>query len=96
MSSPIRTALVGVGVIAICFALASLKGHHLLLSFAACGLLFGVRAWLHLHSAHNAEKNAGNSRQGSVSQSSKIVAGLSQNNVYQFPSQEMRAYDLGS
>lgn len=46
MSSLIRTALAGVGVIAACMAMASLKGHHLLLTFAAASLVCSIWSWL--------------------------------------------------
>jgi hypothetical protein len=49
MSSLFRTALVGVGVIAVCFAMATLKGHHLLLVFAGASLACGIWSWKRGH-----------------------------------------------
>ncbi len=46
MTPHIRTAFVGCGVIAICIAMASLKGHQLLMAFAAASLLGAVWSWL--------------------------------------------------
>jgi hypothetical protein len=49
MSSEIRTVLVGVGVAAVCIAMASLKGHHLLMAFAAASLAGSIWTWMHRH-----------------------------------------------
>lgn len=46
MSSHVRTALVGFGVIAICITMASLKGHQLLMAFAAASMLGAIWSWL--------------------------------------------------
>lgn len=45
MASQFRTALVGLGVLAVCVAMASLKGHHLLMAFAGASLLCALRSW---------------------------------------------------
>lgn len=92
MSSPISTALIGAGVVAICFALASLKGHHLLMAFAVTGLLFGIRAWLHSRTQN------GRAASSSLAGSPREKLGRSSGqNIYQFPPQpELRAYDSGA
>ena len=55
MASPFRTALVGLGVMAVCIMMASLKGHHLLLAFAAASLVFAIRSWLVSHKPTSAK-----------------------------------------
>lgn len=79
MSSPIRTALVGVGVVAVCYAMASLKGHHLLMAFAAASLLCGIRSWL-----HNSNRPV-NGRNSEAETYSRRSGRQTLNNVYQFP-----------
>ena len=50
MASQFRTAFVGLGVLAVCAAMASLKGHHLLLAFAGASLVCALRSWFVMRS----------------------------------------------
>lgn len=79
MSSQIRTALVGFGVIAVCIAMASLKGHYLLMVFAAASLWGGIWTWKQ-HSRKPLEK------QPLVSSSvARRRRSSNSQNVYPFP-----------
>jgi hypothetical protein len=93
MSSQIRTALVGVGVIAICIAMASLKGHHLLMAFAGASLLAGIWSWLqHTVKPVRRQPPAGNPPVPFGRTSGSNCA----ENVYPFPSQGWNVPDASS
>lgn len=89
MASPFRTALVGLGVIAVCIAMASLKGPHLLMFFAGASLLCAIRSWIVSHKP-NTNKNveptvpARRTRTGEHRTVGK---------VYQFPAAGMQVSD---
>ncbi len=81
MSSHVRTALVGCGVIAICIAMASLKGHQLLMAFAAASLLGAIWSWL---------QHGNKPRQSAKPQNEQAVRRRVRQSatVYQFPAQQ--------
>lgn len=82
MSSQIRTALFGLGVIAVCFMLASLKGHHLLMAFAGASLVCGIWSWMQHSQKPSAGQMPGPELRTRRSRNNP-VAGPS--NVYPFP-----------
>lgn len=91
MSSPIRTAFVGIGVIAICICMASLKGHHLLMAFAAASLLCGIWSWM--QHFHKSKPPAPALEEEPVRSRTRPNNGAT---VYQFPSRVLHVSDASS
>ncbi|MBX9722255.1 MAG: hypothetical protein K2X81_12720 [Candidatus Obscuribacterales bacterium] len=79
MSSRIRTALFGIGVVAVCVAMASLKGHHLLLAFAGASLLGSIWSWMQ----HSRKPTPVSKPESNYSRRARKQTGP--NNVYPFP-----------
>ena len=80
MGFSVRTALVGAGLVAICIAMASLKGHYLLMAFAAASLLGSAWSWMqHSHKPVRKQPPV-------TSYSSSFARAREKSNVYDFPS----------
>ncbi|MBX9690174.1 MAG: hypothetical protein K2X27_25910 [Candidatus Obscuribacterales bacterium] len=96
MSSQSRTALVGLGVLAVCLAMASLKGHHLLMAFAGASLLGAIYTWMQ-HSRKSAPiQNRDNEVVTRRVRSSRAAATSSLSNVYTFPANSWNVSDASS
>ena len=83
MGSQFRTALAGAGVMAICVALSMMKGHHLLMAFAAAGMACGLWSWVN----HN-RKNAVPQITEAKKYLRRARRTAEESNVYSFPSQQ--------
>jgi hypothetical protein len=83
MSSHVRTALVGLGVALVCLTMASLKGHQLLMAFAAASLAGGIYTWMQKHSQKPSPRQPRQVANNAAR--SRRMRASGNNNVYPFP-----------
>ncbi len=86
MSSGFRTILVGLGVMASCIAMASLKGPHLLMAFAGASLLCAIRSWMMRNSSSRSS-----SKMPEAETTPRHPQTRTAGTVYQFPVQNAYA-----
>lgn len=90
MASPFRTAFVGLGVMAVCIMMASLKGHHLLLAFAAASVVVAIRSWLMAHKPNSAKPVA---PELPARHRSRTGEHRAPGRIYQFPTHALNVSD---
>lgn len=88
MASQLRTALAAAGVLTICVCMALMKGHHLLMTFAAAGIACGIWSW-YQHSRQKKPAQMFEPRRSSRRTPSLVE----DNNVYPFPTQWQQMSD---